>query len=70
MTESLIDRRTGIFLALLFVAVVLVPAGNLIAEPGERRARAELHGGAARQVPDATRCSRWRSTSAGATPAS
>ena len=34
MSESLIDRRTGIFLALLFVAIVLVPAGNLIAEPG------------------------------------
>ena len=34
MSEALIDRRTGIFLALLFVAIVLVPAGNLIAEPG------------------------------------
>jgi urea transport system permease protein len=34
MTEGLIDRRTGIFLALLFLAIVLVPAGNLLARPG------------------------------------
>ena len=34
MKESLIDRRTGIFLALLFLVVVLVPAGNLLIAPG------------------------------------
>lgn len=34
MQEGLIDRRTGIFLALLFLAVVLVPAGNLLVSPG------------------------------------
>ncbi len=34
MTEKLIDRRTGVFLALLFLAMVLVPAGNLLATPG------------------------------------
>ena len=34
MTEQLIDRRTGIFLVLLFLAVVLIPAGNLLAAPG------------------------------------
>ncbi len=35
MKDSLIDRRTGVFLALLFVAVVLVPVGNLVVAPGE-----------------------------------
>ncbi|MFT3974753.1 MAG: urea ABC transporter permease subunit UrtC [Amaricoccus sp.] len=34
MKEGLIDRRTGIFLGLLFLAVVLVPAGNLLVSPG------------------------------------
>ena len=34
MSERLIDRRMGIFLLLLFLAVVLVPAGNLLASPG------------------------------------
>lgn len=34
MQERLIDRRTGVFLALLFLVAVLVPAGNLLAEPG------------------------------------
>jgi urea transport system permease protein len=34
MNEPLIDRRTGIFLAVLFLVTVLVPAGNLLAEPG------------------------------------
>ncbi len=34
MTETLIDRRTGIFLAILFAVIVLVPAGNLMAAPG------------------------------------
>ena len=34
MGDGLIDRRTGIFLGLLFIVVVLVPAGNLLAEPG------------------------------------
>lgn len=34
MQDSLIDRRTGIFLALLFLAIVLVPAGNLLLDPG------------------------------------
>jgi urea transport system permease protein len=34
MSESLIDRRTGIFLGLLFLVIVLVPAGNLLATPG------------------------------------
>lgn len=33
MKEALIDRRTGIFLAVLFVAAVLVPLGNLLASP-------------------------------------
>ena len=33
MTEGLIDRRTGIFLGLLFLVIVLVPAGNLLASP-------------------------------------
>lgn len=32
--EPLIDRRTGIFLGLLFLAMVLIPAGNLLAAPG------------------------------------
>jgi urea transport system permease protein len=32
--EGLIDRRTGLMLGLLFLAVVLVPLGNLVAEPG------------------------------------
>jgi urea transport system permease protein len=35
VAESLIDRRTGIFLALLFVAIVLVPVGNLVVGPGD-----------------------------------
>jgi urea transport system permease protein len=35
MRESLIDCRTGVFLAILFVAVVLVPVGNLAVAPGE-----------------------------------
>jgi urea transport system permease protein len=34
MGEGLIDKRTGIFLGLLFVFIVLVPMGNLLAEPG------------------------------------
>jgi urea transport system permease protein len=34
MSGRLIDRRMGIFLGLLFLAVVLVPAGNLLADPG------------------------------------
>ena len=34
MSESLIDRRTGTFLGLLFLVIVLVPAGNLLATPG------------------------------------
>lgn len=34
MTERLIDRRTGTFLLILLVLVVLVPAGNLLAAPG------------------------------------
>ncbi len=34
MSEPLIDRRTGIFLAVLFLVVVLVPVGNLLASPG------------------------------------
>ena len=34
MTEKLIDRRTGIFLVLLFLAVVLIPMGNMLAAPG------------------------------------
>ncbi len=34
MSEGLIDRRTGIFLALLFLVVVLVPIGNLAVAPG------------------------------------
>jgi urea transport system permease protein len=34
MNEALIDRRTGIFLGLLFIVVVLVPAGNLLVDPG------------------------------------
>jgi urea transport system permease protein len=32
--EALIDRRTGIFLCLLFFVIVLIPAGNLLAAPG------------------------------------
>ena len=35
MGDGLIDRRTGIFLAILFVVVVLVPVGNLVVAPGE-----------------------------------
>ncbi len=35
MRASLIDRRMGIFLALLFAVTVLVPAGNLLVAPGE-----------------------------------
>ncbi|MFO1207783.1 MAG: urea ABC transporter permease subunit UrtC [Amaricoccus sp.] len=35
MQEGLLDRRTGIFLAILFVALVLVPLGNLAIAPGE-----------------------------------
>ena len=35
MNEGLIDRRTGIFLALLFAALVLVPLGNLAVAPGD-----------------------------------
>ena len=34
MSEGLIDRRTAIFLGLLFLVIVLVPAGNLLAAPG------------------------------------
>lgn len=34
MKETLIDRRTGIFLAILFVVAVLVPIGNLMVAPG------------------------------------
>jgi urea transport system permease protein len=34
MAGRLNDRRLGIFLGLLFLAVVLVPAGNLLADPG------------------------------------
>lgn len=34
MTGRLIDTRTAIFLGLLLVVVVLVPAGNLLAQPG------------------------------------
>ena len=37
MREGLIDRRTGIFLGVLFVVVVLVPVGNLVAGAGRRR---------------------------------
>jgi len=32
--QSLIDRRTGIFLGALFLVIVAVPAGNLVAAPG------------------------------------
>ena len=32
--ERLIDKRMGVFLALLFIVTVLVPAGNLLASPG------------------------------------
>ncbi|HET9067633.1 MAG TPA: urea ABC transporter permease subunit UrtC [Amaricoccus sp.] len=35
MKEKILDRRTGIFLGLLFLAVVLVPLGNLAIAPGE-----------------------------------
>ena len=34
MQEGLIDRRTGIFLGILFVVLVLVPLGNLMVAPG------------------------------------
>jgi urea transport system permease protein len=34
MTERLVDRRSGFFLGLLFLVVVLVPLGNLWAAPG------------------------------------
>ncbi len=34
MGDGVIDRRIGVFLGLLFIVVVLVPAGNLLAEPG------------------------------------
>ncbi len=34
MQETLIDRRTGIFLAILFIVIVLVPVGNLMLDPG------------------------------------
>ncbi len=34
MTEPLISRRIGIFLALLFVVTVAVPLGNLVIAPG------------------------------------
>ena len=32
--QSLIDRRTGIFLGALFLVIVAVPTGNLVAAPG------------------------------------
>jgi urea transport system permease protein len=35
MRDSMIDRRIGIFLAVLFVALVLIPAGNLVLERGD-----------------------------------
>jgi urea transport system permease protein len=35
MTDSLIDKRLGLFLALIFVVVVLVPVGNLVVRPGD-----------------------------------
>jgi urea transport system permease protein len=35
MRDALIDRRTGVFLAILFAVIVLVPVGNLAVAPGE-----------------------------------
>jgi urea transport system permease protein len=35
MSDGLIDKRLGIFLALLFFVVVLVPVGNLVVQPGD-----------------------------------